>query len=317
MALLVFSDVDGTLVHYDEVMDKLGSFNGKTDAGMGTHEFIDLQGNVHGMVKLPPSTTGLQGVISKRTLDLVHQLKGSGRKEAAFVLISGARTTTMLQRLAYLPDCDAFVTENGGRIFFRNADQRQTAAPYMEDFAWLESHEDAVGPLELALDPPQDRKGPLWDVYRVLAEEGWKLDTAGYLTGFRVVDAGEASDETALQNAIQKAGDGKVRFSCNLGKYDIYPSSSGKAEAAAYIRNNCPDRMLKGSKKYNRTVTICDDDNDIDLAMDTHHAYIPSITSEALRLTIHRNPEHFTVSKRMGPFATEDMLQTILKRELA
>uniref|UniRef100_A0A6U9S6Y9 Sucrose phosphatase-like domain-containing protein n=1 Tax=Picocystis salinarum TaxID=88271 RepID=A0A6U9S6Y9_9CHLO len=316
MALLVFADVDGTLVHYDDVMGKLGSFSGRKDAEKGIHEFIDLQGNAHEMIKLPPSTTGMQGVLSNETLSLVHQMRGNDQKETTFVLISGARTTTMLQRLAYLPTCDAFVTENGGRIFFRNEKQRKTASPYVEDLLWLESHKDAIGSLDLAFNPPQDRQGPLWDVYRILAQRGWNLDVAGYITEFRVVATGESSEEETLRNAIQEAGDGKIRFSRNLGKYDVYPVSSGKAEAASYIRNNCSGRILRINKKYNRVVAICDDDNDVELAMDAHHVYVPCISSETLRLNIHRNPEHFTLSKRMGPFATEDMLQALVKREL-
>jgi hydroxymethylpyrimidine pyrophosphatase-like HAD family hydrolase len=35
-----------------------------------------------------------------------------------FVIITGARLSTLLMRLPYLPAADAFVCESGGRIFY-------------------------------------------------------------------------------------------------------------------------------------------------------------------------------------------------------
>jgi hypothetical protein len=55
------------------------------------------------------------------------------------VLITGARTATLLQRLPFLPSADAYVAENGGRIFY--PDQTlPTAMPLMEDTKWRKSH---------------------------------------------------------------------------------------------------------------------------------------------------------------------------------
>ena len=58
------------------------------------------------------------------------------------VLITGARTATLLQRLPYLPSADAYVAENGGRIFY--PDQTlPTALPLMEDTKWRKTHNPA------------------------------------------------------------------------------------------------------------------------------------------------------------------------------
>ena len=58
------------------------------------------------------------------------------------VLITGARTATLLQRLPFLPSADAYVAENGGRIFY--PDQTlPTAMPLMEDTKWRKSHNPA------------------------------------------------------------------------------------------------------------------------------------------------------------------------------
>ena len=61
-------------------------------------------------MKLHPSTTGMQGLISLRTLELMARVRKMGFK---IVVISGARTSTMMQRLPFLPFADAVATENG------------------------------------------------------------------------------------------------------------------------------------------------------------------------------------------------------------
>ncbi len=58
------------------------------------------------------------------------------------VLLTGARTATLLQRLPFLPAADAYVAENGGRIFY--PDQTlPTAAPLAEDSKWRKVHNSA------------------------------------------------------------------------------------------------------------------------------------------------------------------------------
>lgn len=51
-----------------------------------------------------------QGVISHASLEKAAALRRAG---AAFVIVSGARTSTVLQRLPYLPAADAIIAENG------------------------------------------------------------------------------------------------------------------------------------------------------------------------------------------------------------
>ena len=52
-----------------------------------------------------------QGVISAGTLHRVANLRAQGVK---FVVITGARLSTLLMRLPFLPFCDALVCESGG-----------------------------------------------------------------------------------------------------------------------------------------------------------------------------------------------------------
>ncbi len=93
---IVFSDLDGTLIHYPN-QDTNKHSEGK-------------------LLEFPKSSTGLVGVISAKTLSLVDEIRN--QNNVKFVLISGMRTSTLLQRLPYLPRADAYCSENGGRIFY-------------------------------------------------------------------------------------------------------------------------------------------------------------------------------------------------------
>ena len=84
---ILFSDIDGTIMHGPECLDRNAE-----------------------MLVTPPSASGRQGVISAETFRKVARLREQGIK---FVVISGARLSTLLMRLAYLPVADAFVCENG------------------------------------------------------------------------------------------------------------------------------------------------------------------------------------------------------------
>jgi len=93
----VFSDIDGTLVHYP----------------------VDLSKEDNSLlIHLPPSKTGTRGVISRKTLYLCQKLR-SVNNGTPLILVSGMRTTTLFQRMPYLPTADAYVCESGGRIFYR------------------------------------------------------------------------------------------------------------------------------------------------------------------------------------------------------
>jgi hypothetical protein len=223
--LIVFSDVDGTLVHYPET--SFHSTNNNTDASM--------------FLKLPPSRTGLQGILSIATLRKCQQLRRQGIK---LVLISGMRTSTMMQRLPFLPKADAYCCENGGRIFYPMpvvdhhqhpaslkrrrrqvvtlvhvsnvsdtngntiidaSDESDTVeSPFrlVEDGHWrsMLEHVDAAGPDgyqgeageeeenddNSTIIPLEHRQGLLWEFAKTLVAQGFVLDWQGYATCFRV-----------------------------------------------------------------------------------------------------------------------------------
>ena len=55
------------------------------------------------------------------------------------VLITGARLSTLLMRMAFLPAADAYVCENGGRIFYPDP-SLTVALPISEDMDWRKTH---------------------------------------------------------------------------------------------------------------------------------------------------------------------------------
>lgn len=142
---VLFSDVDGALIHYPKSMD-------------GLEDDPDYP-----ILALPASATGLKGIISGTTLKLCRDLRQQGTK---LVLISGMRTSTLLNRLAYLPRADAYCSEAGGRIFYptttmSDEDDEENDA----DFNPFEEYT----PMEFAGAQPEDLKP-----FGLREDRGWR-----------------------------------------------------------------------------------------------------------------------------------------------
>lgn len=160
-----------------------------------------------GVLPLPSSATGRKALISMETLKLAKKVRASGAK---VVLVSGTRYSTLVNRLPFLPRADAYVIENGGRIFYprKDGDGKAAAAggeeeeesavgdptltahavsALTEDLKWREILEDATGSASQDAKAPEDREGPLWDLYRKAVAEGFEVDTNTYYTMIRCV----------------------------------------------------------------------------------------------------------------------------------
>lgn len=239
---IVFSDIDGTLIHYPENLDDFLQMKPKGDICL-----------------LPVSSTGMIGVISAKSLQLIREIRQTG---AIFVLVSGMRYSTLLKRIPYLPKADAYCCEDGGRIFYPTQLQSPAtvrvnprsflgatpedlqAFSLVEDMEWRRKMEDAsaagtdgfVGN-ELFSDsrkneieiPSSERTGYLWDFARTLLKKGLAIDTVGYSTCFRVnrkqQDDCRAFDALINRNIEVPTG---LASSINLGCVDFYPILSGK-----------------------------------------------------------------------------------------
>lgn len=169
-----------------------------------------------GVISLPASATGRKARISVETLNLAAKVRASG---ARLVLVSGTRYSTFVNRLPFLPRADAYVIENGGRIFYPTKDTAAAAAAggdgetssssceaggegeksavgdpaltahpaslLTEDLKWRETMESSTGPASQDTKTPEDREGPLWDLYRKAVSEGFEVDTNTYYTMIR------------------------------------------------------------------------------------------------------------------------------------
>eukprot|EP00980_Cylindrotheca_fusiformis_P022285 scaffold9176_cov129-Cylindrotheca_fusiformis.AAC.9 len=321
--LLVFSDLDGTLIHYPDVPSDEGS---------------------RGVVKLPPSSTGMRGEISSNTMSLAREIRNKGRR---LILISGMRTTTLFSRLPYLPRADAYCSEGGGRIFyptnrlsngFRVTPKEYDGAPdngmedfcVVEDMKWRQMMEMYTG--RFVFDDPYSgvdtsmesrmelRDGVLWKFAQFLIERGFVLDTKGYSACFRVNSKQQTSlpaeDFQALLDGTIEPFEG-LQTSVNLNCIDVYPLISGKKNCCQYLAEKFCTEISKSEVLSAHAVCICDDDNDIEMALACRHAFIPSISSTTMAQTIRKFSTHFTVtgdngSEVHGTKATDLALQLIL-----
>ena len=211
---VVFSDVDGTLVHYP------------------TTPLVETTTRAHDnndWLALPASRTGLRGYLSARTLQLCQTLRNDGKVK--LVIVSGMRTSTLMQRLPYLPRAHAYCSESGGRIFYvpneqgneeNNELRLQPPFVLVEDVEWKRCMQAVVGttryhgnqvqdyyyndhgdsptadkwststPSDAAAphetqDNTKDDTGVLWKYAQTLqTTHGLVLDTKGYSTCFRI-----------------------------------------------------------------------------------------------------------------------------------
>lgn len=286
---VLFTDLDGTCVHYNSPI------------GLGR------DGKQNAILQLPPSKTGAHGVISVRTLQLYAVVRQLGVK---LVLISGARLSTVLQRLPWLPAADAIVAESGGRIYYPGA--LPTAAPLQEDSDWrAQQAAGGAGPAGQEAVPAEERSGELWRLYQdiqggqVPGLEGVRLDSTSYTTAFRL-RLKEPSQADALRAALPPS----LTTATNLGAADVYPACSGKDNAALHL-------MRRWGVSPNDCVFMCDDDNDLGLAHLVRRAYLPGVTAPSMAAAVAARPDHFYVSLTSGVWATEEILELLIAEHLS
>jgi len=377
----VFSDVDGTLVHEPKPTH-------------GQQTAIERHQSEH-ILRLPPSSTGMGGIISARTLSLCRRLRRD--HDVKLVLISGMRTSTLLERLPYLPRADAYASESGGRIFYpvdvdddrpngndeggsssfrpvefygsTEEDLKQIVLEEDEDWRRLMAHEDSAGVdgyrgdvadaflssssddlvpaggADLVL-PLAERKSALWDFANSLVAKGFVIDCRCYASCFRVNrrqqqqqrqrrgDGGDGSisdeDFDALAS-LDVSGLG-LGSSTNLGCIDFYPIRSGKKNCCAYLAkkfsstqtdsattsDNQQQQQLSGQDLLSqRAVCLCDDDNDLEMALACRTAYLPSVTSSSMKKAARDYPDRIIVVERVeanvtSTLATESALNRVL-----
>lgn len=301
----IFSDLDGTIVHFPAWFEKHGSRIISSDSTSGSAIVESPSGERRDCRLLPSSTMG-DGVVSERTASLVQQLRNEG---ILFIIVTAARKSTLLERLPMLPECDAAVCETGSRIYLREPGGSLTGGlSSSPDAEFSRLIEPICGPLDRELDV-DERPEPLWQFFRKLRAEvkGLSCDARSYYGCFRVDTKGDAIVDEALRLCITTHLPKEVAWAMNLGKYDFFPSISGKGNAVAYLQ-------AKFGVAPEECACLFDDDNDLPMAERCGRHFLPGLTSSSVRRAAMEHPEWVVASKEgQGVFAIEECLVTLLE----
>mmetsp|Transcript_7102 Transcript_7102/g.15306 ORF Transcript_7102/g.15306 Transcript_7102/m.15306 type:complete len:339 (+) Transcript_7102:50-1066(+) len=294
---VIFSDIDGTLAHYPYQLDGIAEVVPHEKNKTATLRYI-THGDIEMEVLALPSSKHGPAYISKRTIELVKELRSKG---VLFVLMTAARASTYIERRKILPAADWEVFENGGRIWKDGAVDPDWASKMKEVTGF-----DGKSPKEEKLE---NRPEQLWEFCRELQEQGWKIDTAGYETEFRV----EVSIDWQASNSVDRwerevvplLSEIKLGHSLNLGMVDVFPRMSGKANAARYI-------LDKIGVDPRDAVAMFDDENDLELGDVCGRCLLPGVSHESVWEHLNDRP-NWKVMTKHGPLATEEALEEVLK----
>jgi len=294
----IFSDIDGTLVHYAKDFTKHGIRLLSSDETALTAIVENENGDRRKCRLLPSSTMG-PACISERTIELVDELRAE--HGVMFCVVTAARKSTMVSRWDLLPRCDAHVCESGSRIWVNG----------IPDEVFANQFVNVCGPMNREVEGADERMEPLWQFYRKLRERvpGLTMDSRSYYGMFRVGTNGDVAIEAALHDIIRTSLPDNVSCATNLGKYDFYPSVAGKGGAVSYLQK------LFGISK-SETAALFDDDNDLPMAEQCGIHMLPGLTSESVKAAaICEQPSWYVANTvGQGVFAIEECLEVLLDR---
>lgn len=296
---VLFSDLDGTLVHYPkEILEyaDVSSVDPTTNMVTITYRHSGISRECVTLT----SKTGGSSYMSLRTKELIAELRATG---VVFVIITGARTSTYIARRPFLPPANFEFFENGGR---KLSDGKL-------DPEWTDRFVIQVGPIAdrtsllPELPPPEKRDGSLWQLYNQMIAEGWTIDARDYTTNFRVdVKKTEHKTEGDFQAVVElECAKRNLASSFNLGKADLYPKGSGKANAARHVLE-----MLGISA--DQSVAMFDDDNDLELGALAGRSFLPGVTHPSVLEAMKSQPS-WTLTEQRGVLGTESALEKILE----
>eukprot|EP00672_Neobodo_designis_P018407 CAMPEP_0174832842 /NCGR_PEP_ID=MMETSP1114-20130205/3886_1 /TAXON_ID=312471 /ORGANISM="Neobodo designis, Strain CCAP 1951/1" /LENGTH=360 /DNA_ID=CAMNT_0016066709 /DNA_START=65 /DNA_END=1147 /DNA_ORIENTATION=+ len=328
----IFSDVDGTIVHYKPKLEgKLGyKYLGPVEPAR-THELSGLpieafehieSKKVIEVIPVPSATLG-GGYISLETLRLVSAIRKLGVK---FVLITGARCSTFFNRInsKTLPEIDYGVNEGGGRVW---------DASLKHDDTYTDRWAKECGPWRDQLDMDSaEKQGPLWDVYRLLAKEDAlgpgtgkaKMDGASFVTSFMVTVGGNVhptlgmADVTEEEKVLRKMTEEElkpkynVEMCINLGKAQFAPVGVNKRTALEYVAKKVGVSLAAEPAPADGTpkkvaCALFDDENDLGFASACSLGFAPSVA----------HPSVIPALEELGPRFQRSPIQGLLGTEYA
>eukprot|EP00668_Euglena_longa_P029883 GGOE01037261.1.p1 GENE.GGOE01037261.1~~GGOE01037261.1.p1 ORF type:complete len:329 (-),score=73.41 GGOE01037261.1:234-1220(-) len=316
---VLFSDLDGTLVHFHHEIAAFAQV--QSVPGRGPAEpnvlYTDVASGEQRLCFTLPSSTAGPAYVSLRTHELVRRLRTQG---VLFVIVTAGRKSTLLARIPMLPIADVYVGELGGRILlnqrsallFPEANSTVPVAPppascLALDEEWSSQLSAVAGPLDSEV-PPADRPGALWEVFRQLKAHGLTPDGNSYWGCFRV-DATKSEQLTpheaeAVLHQTCAALPPSVTSASNLGKVDFHPSCSGKGNAVRYL-------LKKFGVAQSDAFALFDDDNDLPMALAVGRGFVVRALTTSVEEAVQAHPGWMVASKK-GVLATEEMLEALL-----
>lgn len=300
---VVFSDLDGTLVHYPKEFLEYADIISEQEASENSPEKATIKYKETNETReciVLTSMTGGKAYMSLKTKELIKELR---ELQVLFVIITGARSSTYAKRRGLLPPADFEFFENGGRKL----------AQGILDAEWTDQFESQIGPvtdresLVPDMPPPEERSGSLWGLLGELLQDGWNIDARNYVTNFRVdVKKSHGKQESDFKEVVDRECKKRgLTSSYNLGKADIYPAASGKANAARHILE-----LKKIDKEY--AVGLFDDDNDIELGTLCGRSFLPGVTHPSVLEALSEHPS-WTLMDRKGFLGTEMAVEKVLE----
>lgn len=226
MKPVIFSDVDGTLC-FNERIHGIKHIRKHLDGTVIVRD--PVSGNTHEAYDVSVGT--YQAYMAVESRRLAHRL----REGYNFVLVTGARPSTVHTRKDYFDFADAIILENGGMIY----DNHFSIDPF-----WHRSLEA--------------EREQLADVAQYLKSQSWSLDDQGRTSAIRVRrednwhKAPEQYDE--LRDCFELPSG--LKKTSNLGSLDIILRSAGKENAVRFVMQN-------QGYQASDTIAIGDDINDL------------------------------------------------------
>lgn len=303
----IFSDLDGTIVHFPAWFEEHGSKIVSYDPDDKTKGVVESPSGEQRDCRVLPSSTMGPGMVSLKTVELVDALRAEG---VLFVVVTAARKSTLMERLPLLPICDAAVCETGSRIYLQGGDGTLSGGLSSTPDPEFEALVAPIsGPLEREMDV-DERPEPLWQFFRTLRSEvvGLKCDSRSYYGCFRVDTKDDPAVDAKLREVIAANLPDGVDWAMNLGKYDFFPRVSGKGNAVAYLQN-------KWGVSAEESCCLFDDDNDIAMANKCGMHLLPGLTSDSVKRAAAEHPEWMVADAAgQGVFAIEECLEKLLER---
>lgn len=232
------------------------------------------------------------GVLSLRTFQLIEKLRSGG---IAVVYITGARYSTLVERLPLMPIVDCAFAENGGRYLVNECRDLEST--------WTKRMEAFCGPRSFHGQDPLERPGVLWDFARRLNELGFALDTRSYFFGVRVdlrKQSKSLQDPAAFERLLQRELPSGLSSASNLGNTDIFPVISGKGNAVRYY-------LLTHGLSREDAVAMFDDENDLPMAEHVGRCFVLQATHPSVQRALQVN-RHWVLSDAVGVLAAEQVL---------